>query len=242
MRKLIRKILKIIGSVLAVILLALAGYIIYLYASYHRIEDNLQLQVETTRGTANETTNETNNETTEANTLTTGKKYSALTYNIGFGAYTPDFSFFMDGGKSSWAKSKESVLETIQGAGELAASKDPDFAMIEEVDLNSTRSYPVNEYNILKDCFPDYYYVFAQNYDSAFLFYPFTQPHGSSKSGIGLFSRYPVTSALRRSFPVSTSFTKFFDLDRCYSISRVSVDNGKELVIFALHMVRIRKQ
>ena len=236
MRKLIRKILKIIGSVLAVILLALAGYIIYLYASYHRIEDNLQLQVETTRGTANETTNETNNETTEANTLTTGKKYSALTYNIGFGAYTPDFSFFMDGGKSSWAKSKESVLETIQGAGELAASKDPDFAMIEEVDLNSTRSYRVNEYNILKDCFPDYYYVFAQNYDSAFLFYPFTQPHGSSKSGIGLFSRYPVTSALRRSFPVSTSFTKFFDLDRCYSISRVSVDNGKELVIFALHM------
>ncbi len=236
MRKLIRKILKIIGSVLAVILLALAGYIIYLYASYHRIEDNLQLQVETTRGTANEATNETNNETTEANTLTTGKKYSALTYNIGFGAYTPDFSFFMDGGKSSWAKSKESVLETIQGAGELAASKDPDFAMIEEVDLNSTRSYHVNEYNILKDCFPDYYYVFAQNYDSAFLFYPFTQPHGSSKSGIGLFSRYPVTSALRRSFPVSTSFTKFFDLDRCYSISRVSVDNGKELVIFALHM------
>ena len=236
MRKLIRKILKIIGSVLAVILLALAGYIIYLYASYHRIEDNLQLQVETTRGTANETTNETNNETTEANTLTTGKKYSALTYNIGFGAYTPDFSFFMDGGKSSWAKSKESVLETIQGAGELAASKDPDFAMIEEVDLNSTRSYHVNEYNILKDCFPDYYYVFAQNYDSAFLFYPFTQPHGSSKSGIGLFSRYPVTSALRRSFPVSTSFTKFFDLDRCYSISRVSVDNGKELVIFALNM------
>ena len=148
MRKLIRKILKIIGSVLAVILLALAGYIIYLYASYHRIEDNLQLQVETTRGTANEATNETNNETTEANILTTGKKYSALTYNIGFGAYTPDFSFFMDGGKSSWAKSKESVLETIQGAGELAASKDPDFAMIEEVDLNSTRSYHVNEYYI----------------------------------------------------------------------------------------------
>ena len=108
--------------------------------------------------------------------------------------------------------------------------------MIEEVDLDSTRSYHVDEYSILKDCFPDYNYVFAQNYDSAFLFYPFTQPHGSSKSGIGLVSRYPVTFALRRSFPVSTSFTKFFDLHRCYSISRVPVENGKELVIFALHM------
>jgi endonuclease/exonuclease/phosphatase family metal-dependent hydrolase len=228
MKKPIKKLLKIVGIVLALILLALVGYIIYLYASYHRIEDNLPLQVETSAN--NEEASETDD------MLTTGQKYSALTYNIGFGAYTPDFSFFMDGGKSSWAKSKDSVLKTVQGAGNLAASKDPDFAIIEEVDLDSTRSYHVNEYNILKDCFPDYYYVFAQNYDSAFLFYPFTQPHGSSKSGIGLFSRYPVTSALRRSFPVSTSFTKFFDLDRCYSISRVSVDNGKELVIFALHM------
>ncbi len=250
MKKTIKNILRIIGIVLAVILLTLAGYIIYLYASYHRIEDNLPLQVETSKDNAevskadniqSDSTEETNdsqsgNTTDSYDMLTTDQKYSALTYNIGFGAYTPDFSFFMDGGKSSWAKSKDSVLETVEGAGELAASKDPDFALIEEIDLDSTRSYHVNEYDILKDSFPDYYYVFAQNYDSAFLFYPFTQPHGSSKSGIGLFSRYQVTSALRRSFPVSTSFSKFFDLDRCYSISRVPVDNGKELVIFALHM------
>ena len=97
--------------------------------------------------------------------LTTEKEYSALTYNIGFGAYTPDFSFFMDGGKFSWAKSKDSVLKTVQGAGELVASYDPDFALIEEVDLNSTRSYHVNEYSILKECLADYDTVFAQNYD-----------------------------------------------------------------------------
>ena len=47
--------------------------------------------------------------------LAIGTEYTALTYNIGFGAYTPDFSFFMDGGESSWAKSKESVLDTVQG-------------------------------------------------------------------------------------------------------------------------------
>ena len=210
---------------LAVILI-LVIYLLYLVISYHRIEDNLALQVETSdEGGQQETKN-----------LTTGEQYSALTYNIGFGAYTPDFSFFMDGGKSSWAKSKDSVLDTVQGAGDLAASLNPDFAMIEEIDLDSTRSYHVNEYDILRNCFPNDYYVFAQNYDSAFLFYPFTQPHGSSKSGIGLFSKYPVTSALRRSLPISTSFSKFLDLDRCYSISRVPVEIGKELVIFALHM------
>ena len=107
----------------------------------------------------------------------------------------------MDGGKSSWAKSKDSVLKTVQGTGELIASYDPDFVLIEEVDLNSTRSYHVNEYSILKECLADYDTVFAQNYDSAFLFYPFTQPHGKSRSGLALFSRYPVTDSLRRSFP-----------------------------------------
>lgn len=219
-----KKFLKVLGAVVGGIAIFLAGYIIYLYASYHRIPDNQELLVETRAETENEAV------------LTTDTLYSALTYNIGFGAYTPDFSFFMDGGKSSWAKSKDSVLETVKGAGELAASYDPDFAIIEKIDLDSTRSYHVDEYSLLKESFPEYTSVFAQNYDSAFLLYPFTQPHGSSKSGIGLFSRYPVTSSLRRSFPVSTSFSKFFDLDRCYSISRVPTDNGKELVIFALHM------
>mgnify|MGYP000593441661 CR=1 len=225
MKKGMKKILKYLGIIVLIVLVLLLAYIIYLFASYHRIPDNQPLQVEQTKESIS-----------SGDTLTTEKEYSALTYNIGFGAYTPDFSFFMDGGKSSWAKSKESVKKTVQSAGELVASKDPDFALIEEVDLNSTRSYHVDEYSILKETIPSYNTVFAQNYDSAFLFYPFTQPHGKSKAGLALFSKYPITGSLRRSFPISTSFTKFFDLDRCYSISRVPVDNGKELVIFELHM------
>ena len=220
-----KKVIKITGIILLALVIVLSAYIIYLYASYHRIPDNQELQVE-----------EISQNTEAGNELTTEKNYSALTYNIGFGAYTPDFSFFMDGGKSSWAKSKDSVKETIKGAGELVASKDPDFALVQEIDLDATRSYHVNEYSILKENIPAYNCVFAQNYDSAFLFYPFTQPHGKSKAGLALFSKYPITGSLRRSFPISTSFTKFFDLDRCYSISRVPVDNGKELVIFELHM------
>lgn len=220
-----KKVIKITGIILLALVIVLAAYIIYLYASYHRIPDNQELQVE-----------EISQNTEAGNELTTEKNYSALTYNIGFGAYTPDFSFFMDGGKSSWAKSKDRVKETIKGAGELVAFKDPDFALVQEIDLDATRSYHVNEYSILKENIPAYNCVFAQNYDSAFLFYPFTQPHGKSKAGLALFSKYPITGSLRRSFPISTSFTKFFDLDRCYSISRVPVDNGKELVIFELHM------
>jgi len=182
--KIAKKVLKTIGVLLGFIVVIVLGYIIYLYASYHRIEDNKSLSVES--------------HTETKQTLTTGKQYSAITYNIGFGAYTPDFSFFMDGGKSSWAKSKKSVLKTVKNAGNLTKSYDPDFALIEEVDLNSTRSYHVNEYSILKKCLKNYDTVFAQNYDSAFLFYPFTQPHGSSKAGLALFSRYPIKEEVFR--------------------------------------------
>ena len=50
-----KKIFKIIGIILGVIIFALIGYIIYLFASYHRLEDNLPLEVEShaARGTYN---------------------------------------------------------------------------------------------------------------------------------------------------------------------------------------------
>ena len=46
MKKTVKKIFKVLGIVLGVILLVLIAYIIYLYAIYHRIEDNLVLEVQ----------------------------------------------------------------------------------------------------------------------------------------------------------------------------------------------------
>ncbi len=242
----IKKIVKIFAGILLTVILLLIAYIAYLYFSYHRIPDNQTLAIETPAASNNSNNNDSNNSNSskennndnninDTSSLKLGQEYSAVTYNLGFGAYTPDFSFFMDGGKSSWAKSKESVLETIQGAGDLTKSFEPDFILFQEVDLNSTRSYHVNEYQLLKDTFSNYTSVFAQNYDSAFLFYPFYQPHGKSQSGLALFSKYPITDSVRRSLPIATSFQKFLDLDRCYSISRIPVETGKEFVVFELH-------
>ena len=171
--KIAKKVLKTIGVLLGFIVVIVLGYIIYLYASYHRIEDN---KSPFRRISHRNKTNTNNRKTIFSNYI-----------QYWIRSYTPDFSFFMDGGKSSWAKSKKSVLKTVKNAGNLTKSYDPDFALIEEVDLNSTRSYHVNEYSILKKCLKNYDTVFAQNYDSAFLFYPFTQPHGSSKAGLALF-------------------------------------------------------
>lgn len=78
---------------------------------------------------------------------------------------------------------------------------------------------------------------YASNFHSPYLFYPVFNPHGSVRSGIATYSKYQVASAQRKEFPVDDGFfQKFFDLDRCFAISRIPLDNGKELVLINLHM------
>lgn len=219
----LKKTLKVLALTLLTLVLIFGVYAAYVFMSYSRIADNQP--IETVRGEA----------VSEA-VLKTDQEYSALSYNIGFGAYLPDFSFFMDGGESSWAKSRESVIETTKSIGDFTLSFQPDFSFFQEVDINSTRSYHVNQVDILSEALNDRFLAFALNFDSAFLFYPIYQPHGKSVSGLALYSKYPISETLRRSLPVSTSFSKILDLDRCYTISRVPVENGKELVLFHIHM------
>lgn len=220
----LRKILLGLAGVAGVLLLVVLVYVGYVFFSYKRLPDMLEIQTQLPKEKQEETKK-----------VQIGTTYRVITYNIGFGAYTPEYSFFMDGGKSSWAESEESVLQTVDGAAAFTADFTPDFVIFEEVDRDSTRSYHIDEKEILDRYFGNYYSAFAQNYDSAFLFYPLTQPHGKSKSGLTVYSIFPIESTMRRSLPISTSLSKFVDLDRCYSVSRIPVESGKTLCLYALH-------
>ena len=79
-------------------------------------------------------------------------------------------------------------------------------------------------------------HVFAQNYDSPFLMYPLTQPHGASRSGLLTFSAAAISSARRVELPIENSVMKLVDLDRCYSVSRIPVNDSKELILYNLHL------
>lgn len=225
-RRVLRMAGRTVGALVGVLALVVAVYFAYVVLSYKRLPDNLELTITNTR----------DGESAQSS-VQVGQEYGIVTYNIGFGAYTPQFSFFMDGGEFSVAESEESVLSTVRGAASyVAGTIDPDFVLWQEVDLDSTRSYHVDEYEEIQEFYKDYCMTFAVNYDSAFLFYPLTQPHGKSKAGLAVMSQYPIESALRRSFPISSSFSKFLDLDRCYSINRIPVEGGKYLCLINLHM------
>lgn len=204
---------------LLVLVLIVGGYVLYVMLDYSRIEDNLPLTV---KGA-------------ETPALKVGEGYTALSYNIGFGAYSPDFTFFMDGGTESRAKNPESVLTLIRGAAALAEGEDADFYLFQEVDTDSDRSHHIDQAAMLREAFPSHASVFALNYHSAYLAYPFSEPHGASESGLLTLSRTTPASAVRRSLPISTSLSKFLDLDRAYTVSRIPVEGGRELVLYNVH-------
>ena len=193
---------RVIILILLVLILTIVGYVIYLQANYYRIEDHAALEVENNR----------------ENMLKPGDTYTAVTYNIGFGAYGPDYSFFMDtgemkdgtktAGKYGKAISQASVEAHTEGAVGVIESLNADFYLLQEVDVDADRSYHVDQEAYIKTAMTDYASIFANNFHSAYLFYPFNDPHGAVQAGLLSFSRYQISEAERRSYPVDNSLSR----------------------------------
>ncbi|MCF0238351.1 MAG: hypothetical protein HUK24_07100 [Sphaerochaetaceae bacterium] len=208
--------------ILILLIITIGGlYVLYMYIDYYRLPDNIALDIK--KGASEKEIN-------------VGQPYNVMSFNIGFGAYELDYGFFMDGGTESWAFSKERLEENLTRIGDFLKESACDFIFLQEVDECSTRSYKVNEHLYLDSVLHSYDSVFGQNYDSSFLFYPFLQPHGKSKSGLVSYSSFTIEKATRYSLPVEKTIMKFFDLDRCYVKFVVNVSNGKDLVLYNLHL------
>ncbi len=217
--KKVKKALKIIAIVLAVLILLVVGYAAYLLISSHRIGNTAI----TPEGEAN-------------GALEIGTTYTVVSYNIGFGAYESDFGFFMDGGDRAWAWSKERLDANLKKIANFLVEQNADLYLIQEVDIDSTRSYHFDERTYLTSALAGKSYTFAQNYDSPFLCYPVTQPFGVARSGLMTFSSVPIASSERVELPIEEGLTKFLDLDRCYSKNRIPLKNGAELVLYNMHL------
>ena len=234
MNKLIKKILFSLGTILGVIVLVLGVYVGYVFGQYYRLDDNLVLEV--------------NNSSRTTSKVELNKDYSISTYNIGFGAYNQDYTFFMDygymedgtvvSGTEAKAFSKAHVLEAVNGAANAIKYFNPDFALFQEVDIEGHRSYNVNQYEILQNTLENSSSVYAENFHTAFLCYPLNDPMGKVNAGITTFSKYEIESSIRKSFTITDSaIGKLFDLDRCFSATYLPIKNSdKQFVLINVHM------
>ena len=213
---------KVVGAFAAIVVI----YAAYLFIGSYRVEDNQSLEIYNTSSAVNAS-------------VPVGQELTITSYNVGFGAYSDDFTFFMDGGKEGVARSKEAVTTNLSGALEAVKSLAPDIALFQEVDKDGTRSHHTDQTQMAADYLGTdkaYSYVYAQNWDSPFLMYPFLSPHGANKSGIMSFSSFGINESIRRSLPVEGGVQKIIDLDRCYTKSRIPAEGGRELVLYNAHL------
>lgn len=206
---------------LALALMGVGGYALYLLLDYSRIVDNRDLSVAQN----------------SSSILKPGRAQHIVSWNIGFGAYSSDFSFFMDGGSESRGKSRQAVLDNVSAVIDTLQKLKPDFILLQEVDERATRSYHINQREMLERAFIESHSsVYAQNYHSSYLLYPLWKPHGASQSGILTLGDVCISGAVRRKLPVETGVRKFFDLDRCYCVNRIPVEGGRTLCLINLHL------
>lgn len=221
MKQLIKGVLWVISGLIVMV----GGYAAYVFLTYHRIPDNVKLKP-----------HNQNQQVLKANHL-----YKAMTFNIGYAAYPDNYSFFMDGGKYSRAFSRQSVMAELAGIHRAVKQEDPTLMFFQEVDTNGDRSYHVNEVSWLENRMANYSSVYAQNYDSAYLFYPLNRPIGRAKSGLLTLAKAKITDSTRYQLPIDTDFNKFMDLDRAISVSHIPVSNGKRLAVINLHLSAFTK-
>jgi endonuclease/exonuclease/phosphatase family metal-dependent hydrolase len=233
--KTVKSILKALLIFVIVVVVVVGGYVAYVVLTYDRIPDNEQLEV---------------NASGNIPQLAAGNSYTALTYNIGFGAYDHDFSFFMDKGimadgtetvgSESRAESKDAETRNTEACINAAVRENPDILLFQEVDVKASRSYGVNQREMITNAMAsgNFAWTYASNFHTAYLMYPVTKPIGKiNDSGLLTVSKFAVDSSVRRSYPVSDAFpTKFFDLDRCFTVNRLPVAGGGELVLINTHM------
>ena len=222
---------KILITLISLVLIFAIGFVGYLELSFYRIGDS-----EIAIG---------NNQT---DMVAIGEIYTIATYNIGFGAYDREYSFFMDKGymadgsetvgKYGKGTSYDNVMKNTTGSIDILRALATDFMILQEVDTRSSRSYKINQRDMILEAFSEYSYTYAENFHSAFLPYPLHDMHGIVNSGILTASRFNMAYSYRYELPIDESFfNKFFDLDRCVNLVRYDIrGTDKQHAVFSVHL------
>jgi endonuclease/exonuclease/phosphatase family metal-dependent hydrolase len=160
-----------------------------------------------------------------------------LSWNIGYAGLGSEMDFFYDDGNRT-RSTRERVRQHFNNIKQFIGGNDSiDFWFIQEIDIDSKRSWSINEVEEVSALLDDNYkVVFAKNYDVPFVPVPFTDPLGHAKSGILSASKYPFSEATRHAYPLIAPWPqRLFLLHRCYTLLRFPLERGNDLVIINTH-------
>jgi endonuclease/exonuclease/phosphatase family metal-dependent hydrolase len=117
------------------------------------------------------------------------------------------------------------------------ASQKADAIMLQEVDLDASRSFGVNEFDHIKGRLKGYAGTFGINYKVPWVPVPWMNPMGHVNSGLASFTAFSIASCARYQYPGGEDWPRqVFELDRCFVENRLPVAGGKELVLINSHL------
>lgn len=127
--------------------------------------------------------------------------------------------------------------DNLTGIVDVICQENPDILMLQEVDLDSKRSFHINERDVIKEGTDFANDTFAYNYKTLYVPYPWPTI-GKVQAGLLTLSDYEIESATRMALPCPFSWpVSTVNLKRCLSVNRMKVqDSDKELVIINLHL------
>ena len=212
-----------ISSFLGLILILASAYLIFCGATELKVEPEMAVSVNGTKSKA----------------LHTNEEIKVLTWNVGYCGLDEENDFFMDGGTKSYATSETKVKENMTSIQNKVSEINADLVMLQEVDVNSKRSWYVNQYESFTEKYKSSYKnTFALNYKAGLVPLPITQMLGKVESGILSLSKYDVREATRIQLPSPFSWPiSMVNLKRCLLVNRIPVEGStKELVFVNLHL------
>ena len=217
------RIMRIVGCILLIAVLAVAGLFAFLTITEFRPAATQTLEIEPSEE--------------DPSDAVLGKEYKLISWNTGYGALGDNADFFMDGGKGVKTATKDRVMENVETMTGRLQEEATDFIFLQEVDLDSSRSSYIDESELFAGAFGGMDSTFATNYRVAFVPYPIP-PIGSVESGIMTLSSCRVRDSVRISLPCPFSWPiRLGNLKRCLMVDRIRIDGSDdELVLVNLHL------
>ena len=214
----------VIGSIFGLLIAFIGGVLIFASATTLQVKDVEKMAI---NGAVTSKINKDN-------------ELKLLTWNAGYGALDEREDCYWDGGKGVYGESKEVVEENINALKSKIKELDPDIFFLQELDVDSKRSYYVDELASFRETFPGNKYeeTFAENFKAGLVPLPLYQMTGKVDAGIATFAKYDINDSERVQLPIPFSWPmSLFNLKRCLLVNKIAIENSdKQFVIINLHL------
>ena len=205
--KVLKIVLLCVAGLLVTVLAFVGGFLIFATATTLQVKDQEDMKIKGAVETKVDKANE----------------LKLLTWNVGYGGLDERQDCYFDGGKGVDGESKEVVNENILAMKNKVPEIDPDIFYLQEVDVDSKRSYEVDELKSFQESFSENNYnnSYAPNFRAGFVPIPLYNPLGKVDAGIASFSKYKVSSATRIQLPIPFVWpVSLLNLKRCLLVNR----------------------